>query len=286
MGVWKYLKEKGIDRRITAVSGASVGAINLLMRAQNNFNRAYDVWKRLDSDVLMTPNEGCVFSSMSNEVYSEHKILNRLRALIRDPLANTAPYSQRALEKIIKENIISPELITNSKLKLYVSISRVDMSKIFDVRHLPLESEYVSINGLDIKKIVKIVMASAAIPGAYPPVKIDDDLYYDGGATDNMPLLPLVLDGYRNIIIVHLRCADDPIEIDRHEKSFEKLDLEGVNIWEIYPSNSDILGGTMELSPKLSKKRMEMGYSDASKQLPMLRTLFGNMLIPGENLDV
>lgn len=38
----------------------------------------------------------------------------------------------------------------------------------------------------DMSRIYKILMASAAIPGAFPPVEIDNNLYVDGGTTSNI----------------------------------------------------------------------------------------------------
>jgi predicted acylesterase/phospholipase RssA len=47
------------------------------------------------------------------------------------------------------------------------------------------ESEQAAYTG-EYKRIYDILMASAAIPGAFPPVVIDDELYVDGGTTSNI----------------------------------------------------------------------------------------------------
>ena len=39
--------------------------------------------------------------------------------------------------------------------------------------------------------LATIIRASVSFPGIYPPVKIDDDYYVDGGVYQNLPSLPL-----------------------------------------------------------------------------------------------
>ena len=39
--------------------------------------------------------------------------------------------------------------------------------------------------------LATIIRASVSVPGIYPPVKIDDDYYVDGGVYQNLPSLPL-----------------------------------------------------------------------------------------------
>jgi len=47
------------------------------------------------------------------------------------------------------------------------------------------EAEQAAYTG-DYTRVYDILMASAAIPGAFPPVVIDDELYVDGGTTSNI----------------------------------------------------------------------------------------------------
>ncbi|WP_176719975.1 patatin-like phospholipase family protein, partial [Brachyspira hampsonii] len=46
IGVWKYLKEVGLDRNIKTVSGASVGALNACLFALDDYNLAEKIWTR------------------------------------------------------------------------------------------------------------------------------------------------------------------------------------------------------------------------------------------------
>lgn len=47
-GVWKALRERGFDSRITAVSGTSVGALNAALFACGDLALAEDIWTSLD----------------------------------------------------------------------------------------------------------------------------------------------------------------------------------------------------------------------------------------------
>jgi predicted acylesterase/phospholipase RssA len=48
------------------------------------------------------------------------------------------------------------------------------------------------------------VMASAAIPGLFPPVQVGDDLYADGGAVMNTPLMPAIQSGATTLHVVYV----------------------------------------------------------------------------------
>ncbi|WP_243754438.1 patatin-like phospholipase family protein [Labedaea rhizosphaerae] len=49
------------------------------------------------------------------------------------------------------------------------------------------------------------VLASAAIPGIYPPVELGDGLYYDGGVVANVPMRQAVAMGAKSLVV--LDCA-------------------------------------------------------------------------------
>jgi NTE family protein len=52
--------------------------------------------------------------------------------------------------------------------------------------------------------VVKAVLASAALPGLFPPVRIEDRLYVDGGIADNVPISPAVGAGAKEIYVIHV----------------------------------------------------------------------------------
>lgn len=58
------------------------------------------------------------------------------------------------------------------------------------------------------------VIASASIPIVFQPVEINNNLYIDGGLFNNLPIQPLIENGYKNIIGVH---ADNYKHSDKND---------------------------------------------------------------------
>ena len=46
IGVWKAMRETGIDKYIKAVSGASVGGLNAALFVQGDYEKAERIWTR------------------------------------------------------------------------------------------------------------------------------------------------------------------------------------------------------------------------------------------------
>lgn len=51
--------------------------------------------------------------------------------------------------------------------------------------------------------ILEPLLASAAMPGVYPPVAIDGREYIDGGVSDNVPIAPAVALGARTLYVMN-----------------------------------------------------------------------------------
>jgi NTE family protein len=59
--------------------------------------------------------------------------------------------------------------------------------------------------------VVDAVLASSALPGLFPPVRIDDHLYVDGGIADNVPISPAIGAGADEVYVIHVgfNCPSD-----------------------------------------------------------------------------
>ena len=53
IGVWKAIKELNIDKYIKVVSGTSIGAINAVLFAQDDFEEAKKMWKEVTIEKLL-----------------------------------------------------------------------------------------------------------------------------------------------------------------------------------------------------------------------------------------
>ena len=59
------------------------------------------------------------------------------------------------------------------------------------------------------------IRASAAIPGLFPPVKLDDETYVDGGVVQNTPIMPVIEHGATEIHVVSLNPKMKALPIGR-----------------------------------------------------------------------
>ena len=60
MGFWKALREYGIDKKVTAVSGSSVGTLNALLYANGDMDLALDIWENLKVADLFQMHDGMI----------------------------------------------------------------------------------------------------------------------------------------------------------------------------------------------------------------------------------
>ena len=121
------------------------------------------------------------------------------------------------LEEILKEHI-DFSCLQSSARAFYVSLfpagSGVDGPSFWTsvTKYMTSSglSEFKYVNDQPLETITKLVMASAAIPFAFKPIKIDGTWYYDGGMGDrvrvqgNTPVKPLIDNQCTHAIIVVL----------------------------------------------------------------------------------
>lgn len=58
IGVWKYLKEIGLDKKISVISGTSVGGLNAALMGTEDYENAECIWKyKINREVILTPHD-------------------------------------------------------------------------------------------------------------------------------------------------------------------------------------------------------------------------------------
>ena len=68
IGVWKAIRELGLEKWITAVSGTSVGALNAALFAKGNFEKAYQLWMEIDTGLILAePDSNGEFVSLFSQ---------------------------------------------------------------------------------------------------------------------------------------------------------------------------------------------------------------------------
>ena len=258
IGVWKALKEFGIIKNITAVSGTSVGALNGALFLGGDYEKGENVWKTISTDSILKIEPDKIASGLASLSLPGGPLIKKLLK----GYAATGVFSQSGLKNIIEKNINS-DLIINSNIPFHVCA--------YNYRNLT--TEYIKLNGESHENIVQYLLASAAMPIIWDPVVVKGTSYYDGGLGDNIPVTPVVNEGCDTIITVILDQAG--------EFGKQQLKYNNTHFWKIVPKENlgGLLTGTLDFDPHKAKIRIDQGYND-TKQL--LQNYYEFILIEGK----
>lgn len=304
IGVWKYLREQGLDRLIDGVSGSSVGALNSLLFLNGNFEVAEKLWGEIDQWKMTPPNLDGIIKIWKNLAIMPPLVsiptsivptflsvplavpvmagFSIKKALFHDADQGSGSKglsAQSELEKLIDEKICW-ERIEKSDKVAYCSLSVKSLphkpepssgNPVIGFLRSQSRREYICWKGKSRNDIKNLVLASASLPILYGLRDVNGHECLDGGIQDNVPISPLARLGFSEIIVIHLQQKE-------HEKSLEfdfsrrELERKGVHIYDVYPGKDfdDSFGATISISPEKSKIRMAQGYSEAATQLATL----------------
>jgi NTE family protein len=205
-GVYQALQEAGIDP--DWIIGTSIGAINASLIAgnapQNRLPRLKDFWKRMEQNPIWSFHDA--FPGFNERLSYWSTVTNGIPGFFRpNPLAHAGDsfplggdragyYSTVPLEQTLGE-LVDFDLVNRCMPRLTVGAAHVRTSQMryFDSRDCELG--------------VKHIMASGALPPAFPAVRIDGELYWDGGILSNTPTEAVFDDNPRKdslIFAVHL----------------------------------------------------------------------------------
>lgn len=174
IGVLKVLENRGI--KPACITGSSIGAIVGGMYA----------WLH-DADVL----EEKAFEFLNSPLFKQVGIdfFNRSRSKTGG-VRNEHLWSKIRLRISFLKTIKSPSIISSRQTeKLFAFIPHISIEELaipFSAIATDIISgEEIVLDRGDLKTAVK---ASAAIPGVFPPVQLDNYLLLDGGASDSIPV--------------------------------------------------------------------------------------------------
>lgn len=186
-GVYQALHEAGIEP--DWVVGTSIGAINAALIAGNppeqRIARLTEFWRRVRHTPSVQAMAALPFvgQAMSNWMTMASGIGNFFtpnnRAFLGSQLSLGAEaagfYSTAPLAETLRD-LVDFKLVNNGGTRLTVGAANVRTSEMryFDSRDMALDARHV--------------MASGALPPAFPAVRIDGELYWDGGILSNTPV--------------------------------------------------------------------------------------------------
>jgi NTE family protein len=205
-GVYQALHEAGIEP--DWIIGTSIGAINASLIAgnapQNRLSRLREFWKKMEQNPIWSFRD--IFPGFNEKLSYWSTVTNGIPGFFRpNPLAHAGDsyplgadsagyYSTSPLERTLSE-LVDFNLVNQCRPRLTVGAAHVRTSQMryFDSRDGELG--------------VRHIMASGALPPAFPAVRIDGELYWDGGILSNTPTEAVFDDNPRKnslIFAVHL----------------------------------------------------------------------------------
>src|SRR5882757_426319 len=225
-GVYQALHEAGIEP--DWIIGTSIGAINASLIAgnkpENRLDRLEEFWRRMRSKEVRAL---WTWPGLSDTTSYWSTVLGGIPGFFEpNPFAmfgahyplgrdKAGYYSTAPLEKTLTE-LVDFKLIERCTPRLTVGAAHVRTSQMryFDSR----ETEIT----------VSHIMASGALPPAFPAVRIDGELYWDGGILSNTPTEAIFDDNPRRnslIFAVHM---------------WNPMGPEPETIWEVLHRHKDI----------------------------------------------
>ena len=205
-GVYQALHEAGIEP--DWIIGTSSGAINASVIAgnepENRLPRLKQFWKKMEQNPIWNFRDA--FPGFNEKLSYWSTVTNGIPGFFRpNPLAHAGDfyplgpehagyYSTAPLEQTLGE-LVDFDLVNRCKPRLTVGAAhvRTSMMRYFDSRDCELGAKHI--------------MASGALPPAFPAVRIEDELYWDGGILSNTPTEAVFDDNPRKnslIFAVHL----------------------------------------------------------------------------------
>ena len=206
IGVYEALHQAGIEP--DWVIGTSIGAINAALLAGNAPNdrlaRLEEFWRRVEFDEGLSRLAGA--SGFGALLANFATIARGMPAFFKpNPMAflsahtqlgadNAGYYSTAPLEATLAD-LVDLDLLNSGAPRLTIGAAKVSTAEMryFDTR--------------DTRLTLKHILASGALPPAFPAVRIVGELYWDGGVLSNTPVEAVFDDNPRRnglIFAVHI----------------------------------------------------------------------------------
>ncbi len=227
-GVLERLLEED-DIEITGISGVSAGALNAIA-VVNGLDRGgrkeaiedlRKLWEEISYDDLWDDIPGAKTSRRIGDKLKEVDPTNFLKKIEPNMQAGMAAIVGLSLTKKFKEKV--REMRIQKRVDKVIDFEKVNKNK----SGIPI---YIGTSDLENSRDVvftrdklspDVIAASCAIPGLFPPVKIDGINYWDGGMSDNPVMAPLKENIADDILIVQTV----PKDASKKNKESDKIKL-------------------------------------------------------------
>lgn len=286
-GALKYIAELGLVPQI--IAGTSIGALNgAVLSSSHSFPQAVQhlnqLWDQLGQSDILRPNTSTLSRTFS---YATQTFVPTLRIWMLDFLVkqgllqdSTAIFDPAPIELLLRQAVKPIEMRRGIELWVTVfpslKIPGLSYEWLIDfVRaRTGTDAHWLCVQDFaDDETVYNLLLASAALPLAFPSREINGQFYVDGGLADNIPLRALAARGCTHVIVIHLQ---NGVVWNRH-------DFPQQTIIEIRPekfinkSNKPLISSIESLLDFSTERIAELksrGYEDARRcLLPIIQTL-------------
>ena len=148
VGVLKVLQEQGLLEDVTAISGASIGAVNAMLYSMNDMERMYQAWNEIDMDTVfdidlnMLAEKRMYFSR--NEMlamFEKYIDMEKIKADFRDIYVSISRLNETQQPEQVEYRRLDPGF-----LYLYVEYPNIQGYEVFSS---PSRGSYISTVHID-----------------------------------------------------------------------------------------------------------------------------------------
>ena len=239
IGAWKAADEAGFTPDM--VFGTSIGAMNAALAAQGGPDEARAVWNGMDGSRIFRTREDREVA-VTRMVSRKRDILPFLLENVQNLYIDTGPF-----EAFLREHIREKRIRANG-IEMGCTVTSVPA---FNVKRVYLRD-------MQEGKLVDWLIASAAAFPVFPLRQIGQDMYMDGGFSDNLPVGMAVLDGAEEIV-----CVDVHPQPKHYDMSFLP------NARWIYPTNE--VGSFLDFGADALARMYRQGYCDGRRAFGLSR---------------
>lgn len=262
IGVWKAMREAGLDRRVCAVAGTSIGALNAALFLQGDLPRAEQAWLSVQPHQALTWDPKRTLRQLLERFYAAP------RGWLHE-LSRVGLFSRSGLNELI-DQFLDLEAVSKSPVAAWVACRRLNPAF---VPSSPWDFaaagpvKYFRLNYEPPERIRSYLLASSAIPLVFGAEMIDGFEYVDGGIgfpAEKTPVKPVYDYGCDLILVVYTE-QTQKINAGRFPNA---------RIVEISPGR--FLGGargTFDFAQESIRQRMALGYADAKPVVEALLPL-------------
>jgi NTE family protein len=240
IGAWKALEEIGY--KFDIVTGTSVGALNAAIITAGDYEIAEEMWAKVTTDNILD-------LQIDADLTTEAGTREAMKTLIKKALADKS-IDQTPLYELIK-SVLDVD-------KVYAS--PVDMG-VVTVKWPEFKAVMITKNEMPREHFIDYLMASSAFFPGMKPWKIDGQEYVDGGYFDNAPVDLAIRMGATEAVVVDLHGIGMTHPVNRA----------ACQVMTIRPSCD--LGSTLLFSPELSRRNIDLGYTETLARFGLKKEL-------------